>query len=370
MHHSADQPAGAAIPTRKPVWRWLRAAGLALAGLLLFWLLAWAGLPPLLKWQLERQAGAALGRTVSVERVDIKPWSLELELHGLRLADAEGQGDQFTLERLYLDLDARSLLRLAPVLDALEFDRPHFRLRHLGGGRYDIDDLIARLLKPEQPPSALPRFALFQLQLRDAAIDFIDEPVGRTQQIRQLTLKLPFLSSLEPQREETSEPSLNFLLNGDPVDAKALLQPFAQARQGEARLHSAALDLAPYLPYWPARLPLRPTRGQLEFDLTLRLASGTQAAQAAQKAQAPQDQLLTPTPTRLANRDLFLSIPQNFIFRWAGQEINGELEFRAQYAVLIKSQSRDALAIEGHTYCLTLKRFLEAYPKLADEVRF
>jgi hypothetical protein len=302
------------------VWRWLRIAGLALAGLLLFWLLAWAGLPPLLKWQLERQAGAALGRAVSVERVELKPWSLEFELHGLRLADAQGQGDQFTLERLYLDLDARSLLRLAPVLDALEFDRPHFRLRHLGGGRYDIDDLIARLLKPEQPPSALPRFALFQLQLRDAAIDFIDEPVGRTQQIRQLTLQLPFLSSLEPQREQPSEPSLHFLLNGDPVDAKALLQPFARARQGEARLHSAALDLAPYLPYWPATLPLRPTRGQLEFDLTLRLASGAQKAPEAREAQATQerqdrqDQQMAPTPLSLAGH---LAL-QDVELEWAG----------------------------------------------------
>ncbi|WP_442762438.1 DUF748 domain-containing protein [Malikia spinosa] len=302
------------------VWRWLRIAGLALTGLLLFWLLAWAGLPPLLKWQLERQATAALGRTVSVERVELKPWSLELELHGLRLLDAQGQGDQFTLERLYLDLDARSLLRLAPVLDALEFDRPHFRLRHLGGGRYDIDDLIAGLLKPDQPPSALPRFALFQLQLRDAAIDFIDEPVGRTQQIRQLTLKLPFLSSLEPQREQPSEPSLHFLLNGDPVDAKALLQPFAQARQGEARLHSAALDLAPYLPYWPATLPLRPTRGQLEFDLTLRLAAGAQQAPAAPEAQAKQerqerqDHPMEPTPLSLAGHLALRDVE----LEWAG----------------------------------------------------
>ena len=208
MDNSADQPAAAGAsglepqpPSQRAVaWRWLRAAGLALAGLLLFWLLAWAGLPPLLKWQLERQAGAALGRKVSVERVELKPWSLELELRGLRLLDAQGQGEQFTLERLYLDLDARSLLRLAPVLDALEFDRPHFRLRHLGGGRYDVDDLVARLLKPEQPASELPRFALFQLQLREGAIDFIDEPLKRTQQIRQLKLELPFLSSLEAQR--------------------------------------------------------------------------------------------------------------------------------------------------------------------------
>lgn len=305
MEAAADQPAGAGAPPPKPqrawrtgAWRWLRAAGLALAGLLLCWLLAWAALPPLLKWQLERQASAVLGRAVTVERVELKPWSLELELRGLRLADAQGQGDQFTLGRFHVDLDWRSLLRLAPVLDAVEFDRPQLKLRHLGGGRYDIDDLIERLLKPEQPPSALPRFALFHLRLRDAAIDFIDEPVGRTQQIRQLTLDLPFLSSLEPQREEKSAPRLNFLLNGDPVEAKALLLPFAQARQGEARLHGAALDLAPYLPYWPAKLPLRPTRGQLEFDLTLRLAP------AAQEAKAP----LT-LAGHLALRDVELELP-------------------------------------------------------------
>lgn len=308
MDNSADQPAAAGAsglepqpPSQRAVaWRWLRAAGLALAGLLLFWLLAWAGLPPLLKWQLERQAGAALGRKVSVERVELKPWSLEFELRGLRLLDAQGQGEQFTLERLYLDLDARSLLRLAPVLDALEFDRPHFRLRHLGGGRYDVDDLVARLLKPEQPASELPRFALFQLQLREGAIDFIDEPLKRTQQIRQLKLELPFLSSLEAQREAKSEPSLSFLLNGDPVDAKALLQPFAQARQGEARLHSAALDLAPYLPYWPATLPLRPTRGQLEFDLTLRLAAGAPKAQTGADAKPAQQPAMTQTALSLA----------------------------------------------------------------------
>ena len=82
------------------------------------------------------------------------------------------------------------------------------------------------------------------------------------------------------------------------------------------------------------------------------------------------DQIITPVPSRLADRDIFLSIPQHFEFRWAGQEFKGELEFRAHYAVLVKSQSRDSLKLEGHTYCVTLKRFLEAYPDLADEVRF
>lgn len=262
---------------RRRLLRGVRFSAWSVAGLLVLWLLSWAALPPLLKWQLEKQAGAALGRQVSVEQVDFKPWTLELELVGLRVADAQSQGEQFTLGRLHLDLELQSLLRLAPVLDAVELEQPHLRLRHLGEGRYDVDDILQRLIKPDQPPSELPRFALFQFSMQDGAIDFADDAVGRTQQVRELALKLPFLSSLEQQREEAAEPTLNFQLNGNAVDASALLRPFAQARQGTGRLHGEGLDLAPWLPYWPASLPVRPTRGLLDLDLALRLPPGMQA---------------------------------------------------------------------------------------------
>ena len=274
---AAAVPASAATPWCARLLRGGRIAAWSLASLLLLWLLAWAGLPPVLKWQLEKQASATLGRAVSVQRVDFRPWTLELDLHGLRVAGVQGQGEQFTLGRLHLDLELQSLLRLAPVLDAVEIEQPQLRLRHLGGGRYDVDDIVQRLIQPDQPAAPLPRFALFNFRLQDGAIDFTDDAVGRTQQVRQLTLKLPFLSSLEQLREEAAEPELNFLLNGDAVDAKALLRPFAQARQGQGRLHNAGIDLAPWLPYWPAALPLRPTRGQLEFALALRLPPGTRA---------------------------------------------------------------------------------------------
>jgi Domain of Unknown Function (DUF748) len=274
-----------------------RLAAWSIAGLLLIWLLAWAGMPPLLKWLVEREASAALGRSVSVQQVDFRPWTLELELHGLRVAGARDQGEQFTLQRLYLDLELRSLFKLAPVLDAIELDQPQLKLRHLGDGRYDFDDIVQHLLKPDQPPAPLPRFALFNLRLQGGAVDFTDDRVGRTQQIRELRLNLPFLSSLEQQREQASEPALNFKLNGDPVDAKALLRPFAQARQGKGRLHGDGIDLTPYLPYWPAGLPVRPTRGKIDFDLNLR---------------QPTDQLLPlELEGRLALRDAGVELPRD-----------------------------------------------------------
>jgi hypothetical protein len=73
---------------------------LAAGTLLLLWLLAWAALPPLLKWQIEQQASAALGRTVQLGRVDLRPWSLELTLENLSVADASGTGEQFALDRI------------------------------------------------------------------------------------------------------------------------------------------------------------------------------------------------------------------------------------------------------------------------------
>ena len=44
----------------------------------------------MLKWQLQKQASEALGRTVTVDQVDVRPWSLELQVTGLKVADAAG----------------------------------------------------------------------------------------------------------------------------------------------------------------------------------------------------------------------------------------------------------------------------------------
>eukprot|EP01136_Pigoraptor_vietnamica_P008495 Opistho-1_new@43881 len=104
--------------------RWARRILLALACLLILWLVTWLGLPPLLKWQLETRATEALGRGVTVQRVDFRPWSLELAIEGLRVANAAGDGEQFSLARLYANAELQSLFRLAPVVDALSLE-PH-----------------------------------------------------------------------------------------------------------------------------------------------------------------------------------------------------------------------------------------------------
>lgn len=271
MVDSATDTPLSALPRalRSRLARWL---AWALGGLVVLWGLAWLGIPPLLKWQLEKQGSERLGRAVTVEQVRLRPWSLELWVDGLRVADAGGSAALLSVRQLYIDAELQSLLRLAPVIDALRIDTPRFALRHLGEGRWDFDDVLARLAPPEAPaePDEGPaRFAVFNIELVNGQASVVDEPVGVTHRLDALQLSVPFLSSLGSRREVVTEPRLAFTLNGSAFDSQAATTPFAEDRQTRARVQIPTLDLAPYLPYWPKAWPVRLATGALHLDLTL-----------------------------------------------------------------------------------------------------
>ncbi|WP_101048051.1 DUF748 domain-containing protein [Macromonas nakdongensis] len=252
--------------------RWTRRALIALASLLGLWLLAWLGGPPLLRWAIETQGSQALGRPVQVGQVSLRPWSLELRLQQLRIGAAPGATDTaplLSVDELYVDAELQSLLRLAPVIDAVQVRAPVLRLTHLGEGRYDIDDVLAKFQKPDEPPSEPPRFALFNIALSDGQLVFTDTPRNARHTVEGTQLQIPFLSNLGARREVVTTPHLAFRLNGTTFDSSAETTPFAADRHTQARLRIAALDLAPYLPYWPSQWPLRPQSGQVDADLTL-----------------------------------------------------------------------------------------------------
>ena len=254
---------------------WSRRLVWGLGGLMALWALAWAVAPALLKSQLEKQGSAALGRKLSIGAIDFKPWSMELTVSDIALATADGAGRQLGIARIYVDAEMASLLHLAPVLDAVTVDAPTVQLTHLGGGHYDIDDLLERLSAPSDAPASAPlKFALYNVTLNAGAVDFTDRSsqTARQHSLRGVQLALPFLSNLDAQREVKVSPRLAFELNGSAFDTAAEGTPFAQTRQGEAVLKVAGMDLAPYLGYLPASLPLQLKSAVVDADVRLNFA--------------------------------------------------------------------------------------------------
>lgn len=250
---------------------WLRRARWFAGGLLMLWFLAWVAVPPLVKRLVEDKGSQALGRTVTVGDVAFRPWSLELTLSDVAVASADGKAKQLEMARVYMDAELESVLRLAPVLDAITVDTPTLRIAHLGGGHYDVDDIIATLDKAPPSTSAPLQFALYNLTLNGGAVDFTDHtPTGvRQHNVRALHLAVPFLSTLESKRTVKVVPRLAFTLNGSNFDTAAEGTPFAQTNKGDASLKMTHLDLAPYLPYLPSSLPVRLKSAVVDADLRL-----------------------------------------------------------------------------------------------------
>ncbi|WP_422845226.1 DUF748 domain-containing protein [Acidovorax sp. M2(2025)] len=252
--------------------RWFRPALRAVAGLGALWLLAWLAVPPLAKGPLERAASEQLGRQVTIGALDFRPWSLELALRDVTVAGAEGAPPQLTIGRIYADGELQSLLRLAPVVDAFTIENPVLRLTHLGDGHYDVDDILAKVTarpsEPEPDPDKGPaRLALYNLALTGGSIDFTDRTVGSTHQVRALTLNVPFISTLPSQREIKVEPRLAFTLDGSAFDSSAEGTPFAQTGHTDAHLRLDGLNLASYLGYLPASLPVKVQGATLDADV-------------------------------------------------------------------------------------------------------
>lgn len=248
---------------------WRRRAAWVLAMVLATWLLGWLAVPPILRSQAEKQLAQVLGRQVRLQEVAFKPWSLELELRGLSVARQDGSSPQLEIRRIYVDAELQSLMRLAPVIDAVTIDEPKVYLKHEGAGRYDIDDILDKLARPEEPAGPLPRFAVFNIAINHGSFEFVDAPVNAAHKVEQLQLQVPFLSSLASRRDVVTQPHLSFVLNGDRFDTTASTTPFASTRHTEASIQLPGLDLAPYLPYWPAKWPVRPSQAELQLGLTV-----------------------------------------------------------------------------------------------------
>jgi uncharacterized protein involved in outer membrane biogenesis len=261
---------------------WLRWGLIALLFWLLLWVLGWLALPPLLRALGEKLATERLGRVVQLGAIDFRPWSLQLTLHDIRIAGRQPELDKplLQVQRLHLDADWQSLRHLAPVLTALEIDAPVLHLTQQAAGRWDIDDIMARLQAQQPAPDTGPpaAFALHNVVLRGGAIEFQDDTIGRAHSLRALQVQIPSLSNLPTQRMAKVQPQLAFELNGSRFESTTQATPFAPQPQAEMLLRWSGLDLKPYLAYLPASLPVRVQSALLDAELRVQFAQAAPEA--------------------------------------------------------------------------------------------
>ena len=234
-------------------------------------------LPVVLKPRLEANGSELLGRRATLTRLEFNPFTLRARLLGFAIADQDPQRPFVRIESLDLDISPASIRYLAPVVDAVHLVRPHVAIARIDDGRYSIDDVVERLAA--RPAGPTPPFSISNFEVDDGSIDFDDRPQARKIAVSNLTIGIPFLSSIAHDAKIHVTPHLEGRIDGAPFRLAAnATSPFADVQQGTLEWNVDALPLARYAGYVTLPGATKLANGALTTRLTLAFVTERGAA--------------------------------------------------------------------------------------------
>jgi hypothetical protein len=244
-----------------------RVGALIAAAVAAFAVVGFFVLPPLARPWLERTLSATLDRKVTIERLEFNPFALSITLSGILVAERGEGPPALTLEGLYANAEALSLLRWAPVIGELVLTRPTLHVVRNPDQSYNFSDLVDRALAA--PAGRPPSFSVSNIQVVDGRIDFDDLPEHRQHHFTEITLGIPFISSLPTQTDIKVQPTFRALLNGRPIAVTGETSPFKETHQTVLHFGLVGVPLPPYLQYLPVRLPFKVESGRVDAKVDL-----------------------------------------------------------------------------------------------------
>lgn len=246
--------------------------------LLLAALAAW-GVPRLVHGALQEQAAQAIGRPISVGQVSFNPFSLTLRVRELAVSQPDGP-PLLTFVELEASAAWASVFRFAPVVDRLILRQPRLVATREDATRFSFSDIVTRVqalsaedpAAPPRPDTGLPRFSLNNVELLDGSLLLDDKVTGRRHVIDELTLGLPFLSTLAYATDIDVLPRLHARINGSVLDMDGTTRPFEAERPSSLHLRFDGLALQELADAWPLPVAVKVERALLDSDLQMTFA--------------------------------------------------------------------------------------------------
>ena len=204
--------------------------GIALAFLLYsvagFWML-----PAVLQNVLEKKLTENLKRAVTIETIQVNPYLFKIYVKNFLVKDRSGKDHFIAFDQLFVDLEAISLFKRALVIKTLTLTGPSLNLARYRDLSYNFSDL-AESSDPKGKGEAKPfLFSVSNIEIKNGAIVFLDEPKNTTHRVANLNLALPFLSNMAHEVEITVQPAFSAIINDTPVKLTGRTIPFHDTRE-------------------------------------------------------------------------------------------------------------------------------------------
>lgn len=258
-------------------------AGAAIVATALYAAAGYVAVPTIVKSSLD-SFGKQLGRSVSVSKVAFNPWTWEFTLEGLKVAGKNNNPPLLSLDRLFVNASAKTLVEFAPIIDEVTVDGLNSvvalddeDIRKLVNGTGDSSSGTSKEQKTAGSGN-LPSFAVYNISVKNSSLQVLDRARAIDQSITEFNLELPFVSTLANSKSSLVTPSLSMKLNGTPIYATGSTQPFGSTLSARLNLKVSNLDLAPVFKLVPdlntPTLTLENGRLSTEINVVFRNATG------------------------------------------------------------------------------------------------
>ena len=252
--------------TKKPLVR--RTLIGLLVAIVLFGVIGYFVLPGIIKNKAEELIGEKLNRKTTIEAVEIQPYSLEATIRGVKMMEPNGTAVFVSFDELYVDLEAESLFRAAPVVREVRLLNPYVHMVRLDGQRFNFSDIV-ELIK-SQPPSDEPaRFSINNILVDAGRIEFDDRPDKVVHTVEQLKIGIPFVSNLQSHVEVYVEPALSAKVDGAPLALVGKARPFRDTQEASIDLDYDGVDLTRFYNYFPFKPGFKLAAAKLDLHMNV-----------------------------------------------------------------------------------------------------
>ena len=236
----------------------------------LFTVIGFFVIPPLVKPYLLETLSKTLNRQVSLSEISLNPYTLTVTLRGFEIKEPKGEKTFVSFDELVVNLDIRSIFKRAPVIEEFTVRKPHVHLVRNKDKTYNVSDLLALMKdEPKDEKKEPPQFSVNNIVIENGSIDFIDGPFDTTHTVREMNFAIPFVSNIPDYIDTYVQPRFAAAINGNPYALEGKTKLFKDTRETIFNILIEDLDIPYYLAYVPHEMNITIPSGKLDVHSTL-----------------------------------------------------------------------------------------------------
>jgi len=227
-------------------------------------------LPACLRPTLEKKLAAALGRGVAIDDIDVNPFVMSVRIKGFTVRDRQEKIPFVSFGELYVNVQARSVIKKGLVVQELVLKRPELGIVRLDQQTYNFSDLMKKKAPASDGEQKKPfMFSIGNISVQNGSVSFRDIPAGANHTVAEINLTIPFISNMGEFLDIFVQPRFSAKVNGTLFTLAGKTKPFKDSLETSLGIDLKGISLPFYMGYLPSDLKLGMSSGTVDLKAGL-----------------------------------------------------------------------------------------------------